>query len=141
MTRRGLTVSVLAVGLVALAGCAGQEVAPAAVTPPGPHYQRVSVVFPPFPEYLHGMGTLYVDPSTLPAGPFLAYDRQGHLVATMYMIPIRDFETHKDLVDLGVAPGMTPLRTQLYYNAGHPGVAEPHYHVVLWYVTEAQQPK
>jgi hypothetical protein len=23
----------------------------------------------------------------------------------------------------------------MYYNAGHPGVAEPHYHVVIWYVS------
>jgi len=23
----------------------------------------------------------------------------------------------------------------LYFNAGHPGVAEPHYHVVVWYVS------
>jgi hypothetical protein len=26
----------------------------------------------------------------------------------------------------------------MYYNAGHPGVAEPHYHVVIWYVTPQQ---
>jgi hypothetical protein len=23
----------------------------------------------------------------------------------------------------------------MYYNAGHPGVATPHYHVVVWYVS------
>jgi hypothetical protein len=23
----------------------------------------------------------------------------------------------------------------MYYNAGHPGVPEPHYHVVLWYIS------
>jgi hypothetical protein len=26
----------------------------------------------------------------------------------------------------------------MYYNAGHPGVAEPHYHVVLWYASPQQ---
>ncbi|HXG03698.1 MAG TPA: hypothetical protein VNO23_09835 [Candidatus Binatia bacterium] len=26
----------------------------------------------------------------------------------------------------------------MYYNAGHPGVAEPHYHVVIWYVSPQQ---
>ena len=28
--------------------------------------------------------------------------------------------------------------TQLYYNAGHPGVEKPHYHVVLWHVPPAE---
>jgi hypothetical protein len=23
----------------------------------------------------------------------------------------------------------------MYFNAGHPGVPEPHYHVVIWYVS------
>jgi hypothetical protein len=27
----------------------------------------------------------------------------------------------------------------MYYNAGHPGVPEPHYHIVLWYVSPAQE--
>jgi hypothetical protein len=27
----------------------------------------------------------------------------------------------------------------LYYNAGHPGVEVPHYHIVLWHVTKAQE--
>jgi hypothetical protein len=141
MTRRDLTVSVLAAGLLLLTGCAGRATVPGAMAPPGGPYQKVSVLFPPFPEYLHGLGTLYVDASTLPAGPFLAYDQERRLVATMFMIPIRDLETHKNLADLGVAPGMNPLRVQLYYNEGHPGVAEPHYHVVLWYVPVEQEPK
>jgi hypothetical protein len=25
----------------------------------------------------------------------------------------------------------------MYYNAGHPGVEQPHYHIVLWHVPEA----
>jgi hypothetical protein len=25
----------------------------------------------------------------------------------------------------------------LYYNAGHPGVEEPHYHIVLWYIPKS----
>jgi hypothetical protein len=27
----------------------------------------------------------------------------------------------------------------LYYNAGHPGVEEPHYHIVLWYIPKAEE--
>jgi len=25
------------------------------------------------------------------------------------------------------------------YNAGHPGVAEPHYHIALWHVSKAEE--
>jgi hypothetical protein len=32
-------------------------------------------------------------------------------------------------------------RSPARYNAGHPGVPEPHYHVILWYVPEDQEPK
>lgn len=78
---------------------------------------------------------------TLPPGPFLAYNKQGKLVSTIYMIPIKDIEAHEKFEDLGVAKGMTLQRVELYYNAGHPGVAEPHYHIILWYVGEAEQPK
>ena len=33
---------------------------------------------------------LFVDKKTLPAGPFLGYDTNGKLVATVYMIPLGD---------------------------------------------------
>ena len=33
-----------------------------------------SCITGPAPDFLPGMGTLYVDPKTLPAGPFLGYD-------------------------------------------------------------------
>ena len=69
-------------------------------------YKKVSALTP-LPDFIPGLGTLWVDPATLPAGPFLAYDKGGNLVSSVY-------------------------------NAGHPGVAEPHYHVVIWYVTPQQ---
>lgn len=140
MTGWAFRVSVRALGLMVLTGCAAGSTQ-GTIVPPGGQYQRVSVLFPPFPDYLPSQGTLYVNPRTLPAGPFLAYDKQGHLVATMYMIPIRDFETHKPYKELGALPGMKPVRTEMYYHQGHPGVAEPHYHVVLWYVSKDQEPK
>jgi hypothetical protein len=83
------------------------------------------------PDYIPGQGTLYVKPWTVPVGPFLAYDKEGHLVSTMYMVPIKDLRAHRDFEDLAVAPGMKPQRVQLYYQDAHPGVAEAHYHVVL----------
>jgi hypothetical protein len=90
------------------------------------------------PDFLPGMGTLYVDPKTLPAGPFLAYDHGGKLVSTIYMIPLKDFDGQKKFDDLS-APGGNVDHVSMYYNAGHPGVAEPHYHIVLWHVTKAQE--
>jgi hypothetical protein len=129
---------VLAVGLWVLAGCASpadaQEMAP-----PGGEYKQVSTLVP-LPDYLPGLGTLYVQPKTLPYGPFLAYNKAGHLVSTIYMVPIKDIDAHKKIEDLGVAD-LKPLRVEMYYNAGHPGVPEPHYHVILWYVPEDQEPK
>lgn len=52
--------------------------------PPGGKFQRVSALVA-LPDFLPEMGTLYVDPKTLPAGPFLAYDRDGKLVSSIYM--------------------------------------------------------
>lgn len=101
------------------------------VTPPE-GYQPVSELVE-LPDFLPGMGTLYVDPATLPAGPFAAYDRSGTLVSTIYMIPMDALEAQQEFNDLPVA-GDTVVATTMYYNAGHPGVESPHYHVVLWHV-------
>jgi hypothetical protein len=57
--------------------------------PPSGAYKKVSELVK-LPDFLPGLGTLYVDPKTLPAGPFLAYDRDGKLVSTVYMIPTED---------------------------------------------------
>jgi plastocyanin len=43
-----------------------------------------------------------VQPATLPAGPFLAYDRDGRLVSTIYMIPVADIEAQKKYDGLAV---------------------------------------
>lgn len=85
------------------------------------------------PAFIPGLGSLHVQPETLPAGPFLAYDREGTHVSTIYMIPVEDLETQKAFDSLE-ATGKPTVSTALYYNAGHPGVEVPHYHVVLWHV-------
>ena len=90
------------------------------------------------PDFLPGLGTLYVQPATLPAGPFLAYDRDGKLVSTIYMVPMEDMQAQKKFDALAVGPDRTVESVSMYYNAGHPGVEKPHYHVVLWHVPEAQ---
>jgi hypothetical protein len=105
------------------------------VTPPE-GYQAVSELVE-LPAFLPGMGALYVQPETLPAGPFLAYDRRGELVSSIYMIPLEDLEAQESFEGLGVGEE-TVVATDLHYNAGHPGVEEPHYHIVLWHVPPAE---
>ena len=112
------------------AGCAAQ----ADQDRPAGDYQKVSDLVA-LPEFIPGLGTLYVQPATLPAGPFLAYDRSDRLVSTIYMIPLEDIEAQKGFDDLAVG-GESVESVDLYYNAGHPGVETPHYHVVLWHVPE-----
>ena len=102
--------------------------------PPGGDYQQVSKLVA-LPDFIPGLGTLYVQPATLPAGPFLAYDRTGRLVSTIYMIPTKDIEAQKKFDGLAVGTDKV-VDVDMYYNAGHPGVEEPHYHVVLWHVPE-----
>jgi hypothetical protein len=124
----GLAVAVLAtVGYTAMA----QQ-----TVPPASNYKKVSTLVA-LPDFLPGLGTLYVDPATLPAGPFLAYDRQGNLVSSVYMIPVKDITAHKAFDNLAAAKEKVD-HVDMYYNAGHPGVAEPHYHVVIWYVSPQQ---
>ena len=89
------------------------------------------------PEYYPGLGTLYVDPATLRAGPFLAYVQQGNLVSSVYMIPLGDFRAGKAFNVLTGAKAKVD-HVDIYYNNGHPGVPDPHYHIVLWHIAPAQ---
>ncbi|MEO8453170.1 MAG: hypothetical protein ABI647_25500, partial [Gemmatimonadota bacterium] len=59
-----------------------QTVAAQRKAPPGGAYKGVSTLVQ-LPDFLPGLGTLYVDPASLPAGPFLAYDRGGNLVSSI----------------------------------------------------------
>ncbi|MBL8977001.1 MAG: hypothetical protein JNM53_01195 [Gemmatimonadetes bacterium] len=101
--------------------------------PPGGAYKQVSTLVP-LPDFLPGMGALYVDPATLPAGPFLAYDRQGKLVSSIYMIPLSDMNAQKAFPGLKAAKERVD-HVDIVFNAGHPGVAVPHYHIVVWYIS------
>lgn len=101
--------------------------------PPGGTYKKVSALVP-LPDFLPGLGTLYVDPATIPAGPFLAYDHHGKLVSSIYMIPLKDMNAQKSFSDLKAAHERVD-HVDVVFNAGHPGVAEPHYHVIVWYIS------
>jgi hypothetical protein len=129
---KSFTLAALGLGLGLLV--AAPEIAAAQTkAPPGGAYKEVSTLVP-LPHFIPGLGTLYVDPATLPAGPFLAYDHQGKLVSSIYMIPLKDMNAQKGFSDLKVAHERVD-HVDIVYNAGHPGVAEPHYHMTLWYVS------
>ncbi len=132
MKRLSIGVMLLVLCLLALGNT--QTALSQEMAPPGGKYKKVSSLVK-LPDFLPGLGTLYVDPATLPAGPFLAYDREGHLVSTVYMIPLKDINDHKAFNDLAVAQGQKVDHVDMYFNAGHPGVPEPHYHVILWYIS------
>jgi hypothetical protein len=133
MNRMLIAVGV-AVALLAAPALAADNVSKA---PPQGPYKKVSELVK-LPDFLPGMGTLYVDPKTLPDGPFLTYDHSGKLVSTIYMIPLKDIDGHKTISDLK-APGGNVDHVSMYFNAGHPGVEEPHYHVVLWHVSNKDE--
>lgn len=124
--------TLLAVGLVTTATFAqAQDDAALKVAPPGGSYVQVSDVLP-LPEFLPGLGTLFVSPDTLPAGPFLAYDHDGKLSATVYMTPLEELKNGTAYDGLGLGSHEVSS-VDIYYNAGHPGVEVPHAHVVLFH--------
>lgn len=126
----GLAAIVLSMTLLAFSAPAAEAQAHA---PPGGDFQKVSELVD-LPEFIPGLGVLWVDPGTLPAGPFLAYDRDGELVSTVFMVPLDDMNDRKAFTDLGAAD--RPVRSvDFRFNAGHPGIPKPHYHVILWHVS------
>ena len=68
--------------------------APAAdiTTSPPAGFKKVSSLVK-LPDFVPGLGTLYVDPATLPLGPFLGYSRTGKLINITYMVPLQDSRT------------------------------------------------
>jgi hypothetical protein len=115
-----------------LLGCA-----PWVSEPPSPYYKKLSELVH-FPDFYPGLGTLYVQPTTLPYGPFQGYDRQGNLVDTIYMVPLSDMEKHSRIAELQGTP--VPVdHVEVYFNGGHAGVDMPHYHIVLWHVSRDKQ--
>lgn len=114
-----------------------QDEEPLRQSPPPEPYVQVSKALP-LPEFIPGLGTLFVDPKNLPAGPFLAYDREGKLSATVYMTPLDALKAGTAYDDLAVGTNKNSS-VDIYYNAGHPGVEMPHAHVVLFHDDEARE--
>lgn len=129
-------IAVITAAVLTTSACAVNAVEHVDTAPPSAPYLAVSDLVA-LPDFIPGLGSLYTDPETLPVGPFLAYDREGNLSATVYMTPIqrlRDGVAYDNL-ELGLS---TVNSVDIYYNAGHPGVEEPHAHVVLFHDDEAK---
>lgn len=136
---RSLKAAAAAATLVFSFGMSGAMAAEPSVlvAPPEAPYKAVSSLVE-LPDFIPGVGQLFVDADTLPAGPFLGYDRDGKLVNTTYMIPLSLMTPEMNLHDLK-APAGTVDHVDIMYNAGHPGVAEPHIHIVLWNIPADQE--
>jgi hypothetical protein len=102
----------------------------------GKGFKRVSDLVN-FPKFFPGLGIIFVKPETLPLGPFLCFDRKDRLMATVYMVPIKDFNDHKTLEAPAFAGASD--HTSIYFNPGHPGVDMPHYHFVIWHVPKKEE--
>jgi hypothetical protein len=102
-----MRIAIAALGTLALTAlpAVAQSVSKA---PPGGGYKKVSTLVK-LPDFLPGLGTLYVDPNTLPAGPFLAYDHRGRLVSTIYMIPLADLQKEKAFASLPRRAAMSTM--------------------------------
>ena len=60
-------------------------------------------------------------------------------VSSLGMVPLKDIDAHRNFPALGsVAAGVKLDHTAIQYNPGHPGVEEPHYHVVQWLISPAE---
>ncbi|WP_022799096.1 DUF5602 domain-containing protein [Thermus islandicus] len=141
---------VFAIGLLAVAlglGVAQMTLRSVRKAPPPAPYVNVSEALKgALPNFIPGLGTLYVDPSKLPEGPFLAYDKAGNLVKVVFMVPLKKLNESQKYVDIGTqtlrALGITRMdHVNLIPSGPHPGVNEPHYHIELVLVSVDQERK
>jgi hypothetical protein len=53
------------------------------------------------------------------------------------MIPVRLLNT-ETVIDLLQGTPVRVDHVDIHYTNGHPGVPEPHYHIILWHVSAAR---
>ncbi|HRP47366.1 MAG TPA: hypothetical protein PLT07_07420 [Trueperaceae bacterium] len=109
-------------------------------SPPPAPYVGVDTILP-LPAFIPGAGALFIDPAVAPNGPWLVYGKDGGLVEVLFMIPVSQFDKAANWSDLATGllaqTGMTVDHVDITYNGGHPGMAEPHYHIRLVLVDAA----
>jgi hypothetical protein len=76
-----------------------------------------------FPKFFPGLGVIFVKPDTIPLGPFLCFDRNDRLIATVYMISIKDIDDHKSLEAPAFAGNVDHV--SYYFKSARPGFEMP----------------
>jgi hypothetical protein len=128
------------VGTVALVVTLGATAIAKPVQAPAGFVKVSDALKNPAMAWVPGLGTLYVDPKTLPAGPFFGYDKGGKLVNVSYMLPSKDLSAHKSWDNAGqAAKGLKIDHTDIYTSVAHPGVMEEHLHVVNWLIPVSEE--
>jgi hypothetical protein len=61
----------------------------------------------------------------IPEGPFLAYDRQGNLVSSVYMIPLKAISAQKQFADLAAAKAQVASRGHVLHRPPRRGGGAP----------------
>lgn len=98
----------------------------------------------PLPEFIPGVGTLYVQPDDAPIGPWLAYGPDDILIEVLFMVPLAALEDAEDWQNLAAGTlaelDAGPVdHVDVTFNGGHPGLEEAHYHLRLVLVDDATQ--
>ena len=106
-------------------------------------YVPVSEILP-LPDFIPGAGALYIDPANAPVGPWFAFSQEGELIEVLFMVPLSEMSVATSWDDLATGVfadhGIGAIdHVDISYNGGHPGMAEPHYHVRLVLVDAAAQ--
>lgn len=113
-----------------------------ASSPPPEPYVGVSTILA-LPDFIPGAGALFIDPDNAPVGPWLSYGNDGSLVEVLFMVTIANMQAAEDWVDLAsgllAQLDMSVDHVDVTYNAGHPGMTEPHYHIRLVFVDHDTQ--
>jgi len=100
-------------------------------------YKRLSDLVN-FPKFFPGLGIVLVKPDTMPLGPYLCFDRNNRMIATLYMVSTKDIDDHKSFEAPGSFAGRVD-HVSIYFNSGHPGMDMPHYHIVIWHVSKEEE--
>ncbi len=131
---------ILALAIVIVATADAKARKANVMTAPPSDFKEVSTLVN-LPSFVPGLGMLYVNPQTLPVGPFLGYDKSGKkLVSVTYMVPLNYFQQHKNMNDLGANLGDLKIdHTDIQFNPGHPGVQEGHYHITEWLISQQDE--
>jgi hypothetical protein len=137
---RHIHVLVAALSLLAFASLAGAQALDPAL-PEG--YINVSEIVP-LPDFIPGVGALYIHPDNAPVGPWLAYGNDGKLVEVLFMVPVSEMQESANWEGLATGTfGELGLSTvdhvDVNFNGGHPGMAEAHYHIRLVLIDHAAQ--